>query len=148
MRIHSLIALTIAAAALSACDQATAPRVAGLGGTGTVSGGGTTTNNTTAPLLVNPGSLQLAVGATFQLGTNAPVSLQSQVQWTSLQSTIATVSASGLVSAVAPGTATIVARYAFDTTRAATATINVVGTTTTGGGTTGATGGSGNPGAP
>ena len=148
MRLHALIALMIVAAAVTACDQATAPQVAGLGGTGAVSGGGTTTNNTSAPLLVNPASLQLGVGATFQLGTNAPVSLQNQVQWTSLQSTVATVSASGLVSAVAPGTATIVARYAFDTTRAATATINVVGTTTTGGGTTGATGGSGNPGAP
>lgn len=142
-----LIALSIAAAALTACDQAAAPRIAGLGGAGAVSGGGTS-NNTTQPLIVNPGRLQLAVGATFQLTTNAPATLQNQVQWNSLQSTIATISASGLVTAVAPGTATIVARYAFDTTRVATATIDVVGATTTGGATTGGTTGSGNPGAP
>lgn len=149
MRSH-IVALAIAAAALTgalaACDQAAAPRIAGLGGAGTASDTATN-NNTTQPLLVNPSQLQLGIGATFQLTTNAPVSLQSQVQWNSLQSTIATVSASGLVSAVAPGTATIVARYSFDTTRVATATIHVVGTPTTDGGTIGSTG-SGHPGAP
>ncbi len=125
-----IIALVFAAAIL-ACDQGAAPQLAGLGGTGAISRGGTS-NDTIQPLIVNPGQLQLALGATFQLTTNAPASLQNQVQWNSLESTIATVSASGLVSAVAPGTATIVARYSFDTTRAATATINVVGTPNTG----------------
>ena len=143
MRTQTLVALSIAVAALTACDQATAPRVAGLGGTA-ASG---TNNDTTQPLIVNPNRLELAVGATFQLTTNAPATLQNQVQWTSLQSAIAAISPSGLVTAVAPGTAVVVARYAFDTTRVATATVDVVGSPTTGG-TTGGTTGSGNSGAP
>lgn len=144
MRTQTLIALSIAALALTACDQATAPRLAGLGGTAAATG---TNNNTTQPLIVNPNRLELAVGATFQLTTNAPATLQNQVQWSSLQSAIAAISPSGLVTAVAPGTAVIIARYAFDTTRVSTATIDVVGTPTTGG-TSGGTTGSGNPGAP
>lgn len=135
-----LMALSSAAAVLAACDQAGAPRIAGLGGTAASSGSDTTG---ASPLVVSPGQVQLPVGTTFQLSTNAPASLQNQLQWVSLQPSIAGVSTSGLVSALSPGTATIVARYAFDTTRVATATIDVVGTSTTDGTT-----GSGNSGAP
>ena len=81
-----------------------------------------------------------AVKPSLRMMTNAPQALQSQVQWNSLQSTVATISPSGLVTAIRAGTTTIVARYAFDTTRVATAIVTVTGTTTTG---TGALGGSG-----
>ena len=83
------------------------------------------------------------MGSSIQLNTNAPLSLQNQVQWSSLKSTVATVTPSGLVTGVAVGTATITARYVFDTTRVATAVVDVTGTTVTNPGTGGTTGGTG-----
>jgi len=126
---NSLIVVSVAAALLAACDQAISPTVAGLGGnTGTSPGN---VSNNATPIAITPSSAQLRVGGTFQFSTNAPASLQSQVQWGSLGSTVATVSPSGLVTAVAVGTATITARYAFDTTHVATATVVVTGATMT-----------------
>jgi hypothetical protein len=130
---------------LAACEQSTSPAIAGLGGAFTTP---TTSNaGSSAPLVISPGRAQLIVGGSIQLNTNAPLSLQNQVQWSSLRSTVAAVSPSGLVTGVAVGTATITARYVFDTTRVATAVVDVTGTTVTNpgtGGTTGGTGG-GNP---
>lgn len=129
---------------LAACDQATSPIVAGIGGTATVPTGNV--SNNAAPLVISPSRVQLLVGGTFQFNTNAPPSIRSQVQWSSSQSTVATVSPSGFVTAVAVGSATITARYAFDTTNVSTATVDVTGTTVTNPGmgiTTG--GGSGTP---
>lgn len=74
---------------------------------------------------MTPSFVQLAATGSVQLSTNAPSSLVSQIRWTSLQGTIATVSQTGLVRALTPGTATITARYAFDTTNVAAATISV-----------------------
>ncbi len=133
MRTHPVLILTVAtvaAAALAACDQATSPTIAGLGGQTAASG----TIGNAVPLIISPTVVQLGVGASFQFTTNAPVGQQGQVQWNSLQSTVATVSPSGLVNAVAAGTAVIVARFSFDTTNVAVATVIVSGTTT--GGTT------------
>jgi uncharacterized protein YjdB len=137
MRTSSLILASIAAVALAACDQSSSTRIAGLGA-GTTASGGNSNNGGVTTLSISPNRVQLIVGGTAQLTTNAPFSLQSQVSWASLQSTIALVSPAGLVTAVAPGTATVTARYTFDTTRVAAATIIVTGTTT----------GSGNTGAP
>lgn len=133
MRIPHVILASMAALALAACDQTTS-RLAGIGAT-TGSGSGNNGGGVSS-LFISPNRVQLLVGGTFQLGTNAPFSLQNQVQWNSLQSTIVLVSPSGLVTGVAPGTATVTARYAFDTTRVASATVIVTGTTT--GGNTGA----------
>jgi uncharacterized protein YjdB len=143
MRIN-LIVVSVAAAMLAACDQSTTPAIAGLGGTTSVPSGGGVSSNT-APLAILPNHAQLLVGATFQFTTNAPTSLQNQVQWSSLQSTVATVSPTGLITAVAVGTATITARYSFDSTRVATATVDVTKPTTTTTGTSGMTSGSGLP---
>lgn len=134
MRTPILLALGIAALAVAACDQRQLPTVAGLGGTttsgsnggGTNSGGSTTGNS--APLAITPNSLQLPVGTTFAFNTNAPASFQSQLEWRSAQPTIATVNNTGVVTAIAPGTAIIIARYTFDTTQSASATVNVTGT--------------------
>lgn len=153
MRLHPLITLILAGSALAACDQATTPTIAGLGGgTGPVGGGGNTggSNGTATSITVLPNQAQLIVGGSVQLSTNAPLALQSQIQWSSLQPTVVAVSPSGLATGVAPGTAVVVARFAFDTTRTGSATITVIGpppvTTTP---TTGNTGGTtSTPGAP
>lgn len=81
---------------------------------------------------MTPSFVQVAVASTIQLSTNAPGTLASQVRWTSLQSTIASVTQTGRVTTLTAGTATIVARYVFDTTNVASATIVV---TPVGGGT-------------
>jgi hypothetical protein len=76
-------------------------------------------------LVVSPSFIQLAAASTAQLSTNAPSNLVSQVRWTSLQPAIASVSQTGLVTTLIAGTATVVARYVFDTTNVASATIVV-----------------------
>ena len=120
------------AASLAGCDQATEPMI---GIIPTVTGG----SDSTPPLQVFPNEMQIPIGGSALLQTNAPLSRQSQVQWLSRQPTTASVSASGAVTAFSPGVASIVARYAFDTTRAATATVTVIGPSVPStGGTTGA----------
>ena len=118
---HPLITLALAATAVTAvaaCDAAMSPVVAGVGN-GT-SGAGDTTS-----LIISPPSLQLSVGGTAQLSTNATVAQQAQLQWLSLQPVIVAVTQAGQITARSLGTATIRVRYSFDTTRAATATITV-----------------------
>jgi len=107
---------------LTACGDPGTPTIAGLGG------GNTTVNG--SKLIISPNQVQLLVGGTAQLNTNAPTSLQSQVQWASAPSTIVSISPSGLVSALAAGTATVTARYSSDTTNVATATVKVTSVTT------------------
>lgn len=155
MRLHPLITLLAAAVSLAACDQAATPTIAGLGGgSGPVSSGNGSGGSSGSPstLAVQPSQVQLLVGNSVQLSTNAPFAMQSQVQWSSLAPAVVAVSPSGLATAVAPGTAVIVARFAFDTTEAGSSTITVIGTSTvpTGGTTTNTAGanGGGNPGTP
>ena len=114
----------VATAALSivACDTASSPGIGRLLGPDTLTHD---TTSSTAQLVVTPSFVQLAAASTVQLSTNAPSNLASQVRWTSLQSTIASVSQTGLVTTLTAGTATVVARYAFDTTNVASATIVV-----------------------
>lgn len=134
MRTPILIALGAVALALTACDQRQLPTVAGLGsGGGTTATGGSTGTNTgtSTPLAITPNSLQLSVGTTFALNTNAPAGLQNQVQWRSAAPGIVAVNTSGVVTGLAPGTATITARYSFDTTQVAAASVTVTGTSTT-----------------
>jgi hypothetical protein len=118
-----------ASVALLACDQATGPGIGRLAGPDTTA---RDTTSTTSQLIVTPSFVQLAAASTVQLSTNAPSSLVAQVRWTSLQGAIAAVSQTGRVTTLTPGTATITARYAFDTTNVAAATIVV---TAVGGGT-------------
>ena len=122
MRMQSIIALA-AVMAIAACDAATSPKLAGLTGPGGTSGGTDGGNKTTQQLVISPNLVQLKVGTTFQLSTNATTAQQNQIQWSSLASAIVTVTQAGLVSAVGSGTATIVARYSFDTANVATASI-------------------------
>ena len=129
-RLILLAVATSAAAAFAACDQAVVPTIAGLGGpvgTDTSRGGG---NPSTSALVITPSTIQLGVGAAFQFGTNAPLTLQSQVEWSSLNPSVVAVSPAGVATAVAPGTATVTARYSFDTTHVALATVTVTGVAT------------------
>lgn len=122
MRMQSIIALA-AVMAIAACDAATSPKLAGLKGPGGTSGGTDGGSNTTQQLVITPNLVQLTVGTTFQLSTNATAAQQSQIQWSSLAPAIVTVTQAGVLSAVGAGTTTIVARFSFDTTNVATATI-------------------------
>src|SRR5512146_576900 len=122
MRMQSIIALA-AVMAIAACDAATNPKLGGLNGPGGPGGGTNGGNNATQQLVITPNLVQLTVGTTFQLSTNATAAQQSQIQWSSLAPAIATVTQAGVVSAVGSGTTTIVARFSFDTTNVATATI-------------------------
>ena len=120
MHMRSILALA-SVLVIGACDSN--HQLAGLNGPG--GGGGTNPPFPVTPLLVSPAAVQLPIGTTVQLTTNALPENQSQLQWTSFNTTIATVSQIGLVRGVGAGITTIVVRYAFDTTNVATATINV-----------------------
>jgi len=113
------------AVTLAACTEATEPMLGMIPSATTGSGGGNGGSATT--LKVFPSSIQLPVGTTAQLSTNAPLSLLNQVQWVALQPTIASVTTNGTVGTLSPGVAIVVARYAFDTTQFATSTITVLG---------------------
>lgn len=121
-RLLSFALAASAAFSILACDTASSPGIGRLLGPGSLT---QDTTSSTAQLVVTPSFVQLAVASTVQLSTNAPSSLTSQVRWTSLQSTIASVSQTGRVTTLTAGTATIVARYAFDSTNVASATIVV-----------------------
>jgi hypothetical protein len=123
MRRVSFIGLALCALAIAACDYRTTPRLGVLepvGDTGT-------TNPSTARLTIIPNRVQLAIGSSFQLTTDAPFNLESRVQWRSLQPGIVAVTPGGVVTAIGAGTASVMARYSFDTTITALATVTVVG---------------------
>lgn len=128
---NAVILLGLGALLCAGCDGLAHPIIA------TAPGGGTRTGASTT-LQVLPASVQLNVGTTAQLQTNATADQLNQLQWTSLSPQIAAVNGSGVVTGLAPGTATIRVRFAFDTTRAATSVVTVTGTAPgTTGGTTG-----------
>jgi len=109
------VALGLAVGGLAACDDGGSGNLAGIGGTGT--------NGGNAALTVLPTDIQMSVNTTAQLSTNAGAS--SQLQWVSSNNNVATVSATGLVTARSVGTAVIAVRFAADTTNVATSNISV-----------------------
>ena len=123
MRPLSLICFAAGALALGACDYRATPRFGALAPaidtTGATPG--------TARLTIIPTRVQLAIGASFQLATDAPFSLESRVQWRSSNPSIAAVTPGGVLTGRATGTTTVIARYAFDTTNVATTTVVVTG---------------------
>lgn len=117
MRGHLVrFAVLLATIGLAACDQ-------GVNGFLGVGGAG----NPNGRLQITPNVAQVSVGQTVDLQTNAALDLQNRVQWRSLNTSIATVSNTGRVTGLFPGVATIQARFSFDTTQAATASITVIG---------------------
>jgi hypothetical protein len=119
MRHFSLIGIALCALAVAACDQRPLPRI------GIIVAPGDSSGITPGPLSVIPSRAEIVVGGTVQFRTNAPIEIVGQVQWISLQPEIAPTTPTGLVQGIRVGTATIVARYAFDTTTFGTAVIVV-----------------------
>ena len=121
MRMHPVLALAIAGATIVACDSATPPLVASLGGVkfarrfvdqlGPVAEPGDPCHRSVGAALREPARTRFG-------GSCAGVSLEPR---------IAVVNQDGIVTAVAAGQATILARLAFDTNRVAPATIVVPG---------------------
>ncbi len=131
MRRTLLILAAAAVSALTACEQAVFPTVAGLGGgssssgtgTGTGTGGGTNTGGSTATTLtITPNAATITVGGNIQLITNV---FNDQVRWESMSPTVAGVSPSGLVVGLSAGTAPIRVVLLADTTHQAFASITV-----------------------
>lgn len=119
---HPVLALAIAGATIVACDSATPPLVARLGTTTGFSGGVSSIN-----MVLSPSRVTLFIGQSVQIFVNLPDTLRGQLVWRSLQPGIAVVNQDGIVTAVAAGQATILARLAFDTNLVAPATIVVPG---------------------
>jgi uncharacterized protein YjdB len=122
MRRFPIILVAVAAVMIAAaCETDLTPTIAHIG---------VATNVGTSPresLSVSPSLVQLSVGQSAQLFTNAPDTLRKQLVWTSQIPTIAAVSQSGLVTAGTPGTTIVTVRYSFDTTNTASATVQVFG---------------------
>ena len=118
MRNQRTFILALAIAALIGCDSRGVATVAGLGGNGNGNGG-----NATSALTVLPTGVQITVGSTIQLSTNAGNS--SALQWSSSNNTVATVSGTGLVTGISVGTAAITVRLTTDTTNVATSNVSV-----------------------
>ena len=121
---HSLVFRSIAcliAFTAVACEQSTDTLLLPFGGRAAING------QNGQPLRILPDVTEIPVGQFAELQTNAPLNLRNQVQWRSSNSNVAAVSSSGRVTGIFPGVATITARFAFDTTQAATATVTVLG---------------------
>jgi hypothetical protein len=118
MRMHRLIGVWVAAAALAACEtRTTDPIVAAVGGQ---------PQTLSSPVLtLAPSQITMRVGSTAQLSTNAGSSEQGQLQWASSNTAVAMVSGSGLVTSFLAGTTTVTVRRLSDTTHTASAIIIV-----------------------
>ena len=116
MRMHPIISLALLAIGVAACDQSNPPLTASLGNV-------TVFNSPFQQLITTPSIVTLAEGQSVQLVTNAPDTLR--VSWSSLQPTVATVTQTGVVTALGVGTATIAARLTIDSTIVGPATIIV-----------------------
>ena len=91
-------------------------------------GGGTPVTPTVNSVTVSPASVTLDPNGTQQLTANVdatPASADKSVTWSSSNSSVVTVSESGLVTAVAQGTATITATSNLDNTKSGTCNITV-----------------------
>ena len=121
MRTLILTSAVATLVALAACDQAFPPTVAGLAGTSPSASG--TIDTTT--LAITPAHTQLTVGTTLQLSLN----VAAQANWTSGVASTASVSSTGLVTGLRPGTTIITAQLVNAPTRVASAIVDVLATT-------------------
>lgn len=115
MRKILLPTLCLALGAMAACDSNT-DTVAGIAGT---------VGSPTIPITVQPTNVQIQVGNSVQLSTNAGTS-PGQVEWLSSNVNIATVSATGVVTGFSVGTVVITVRFVSDRNNAATALVQVL----------------------
>jgi len=121
MRVKTLLAgaLVVVITVVAGCNVAEPPTIAGLFGPASI-------NGLNAPqLIVSPQDISMVIGQEAQISTNAPDSLLSQLIWTSRNPTIVSVSQTGVVRALATGSASIVVQYSFEPLNSASATIVV-----------------------
>lgn len=112
---------------------------AASGGGGSGGGGGGSGGTTIASVSVTPASASLVVGASQQLTATARDAAGNTIagqsfSWTTSAASVASVSPTGLVAGVAPGTATVTATSVADPTRSATSAITVTAASGGGGG--------------
>ena len=118
MRMKILLAGAVIAV-VAGCNLAEPPTIAGLFGPAAI-------NGLNAPqLVVSPQQISMVVGQEAQISTNAPDSLLSQLIWTSRNPTIVTVSQTGVIRALAVGSASVVVQYSFEPLNSASTTIVV-----------------------
>ncbi len=79
---------------------------------------------TSAAIIISPSFVQVDVGSFVQLSTTAGTFAPDLI-WASDRPSVASVSQSGLVTTLTPGTATITAHFTFDPLNAGVATIVV-----------------------
>lgn len=112
---YSILVFGLCGALFAGCDQALAPTKASIGG---AAGSGS------AALAITPTTAVLPIGGTLLLVANGSGAAQG-VSWTSDRTDLATVSANGLVTGVAPGQAVVTATSSADTSLRSGATILV-----------------------
>jgi Bacterial Ig-like domain (group 2) len=116
---NTFLLFGLCAVLAAGCDTSPMDHIAAAGQGGSSSGGG---GNGSSALVVQPSQVEINVGGTFQLSTNAPgISLV----WRTSNSAIAGVSATGLVSGVNAGIAVVTATSTSDPTQTASATVVV-----------------------
>jgi hypothetical protein len=115
----TLLFFGFCAVLVSACDTATTPRFAAAGPTGPSGGGG---GGGHSALVIQPSQVEILVGGGFQLTTNAP---GIALSWQTSNSAIAGVTASGFVTGLGAGIATITATSSSDPAQTASATVIV-----------------------
>jgi Big-like domain-containing protein len=118
MQKHAII-FGICAVLVAGCDMSPNPRIAAVGPTEPSIGG---VGNRHSALVIQPSQVDLFVGATFQLTTNAP---GTPLTWRTTNPAIAGISATGLVSGMSAGIATITATASADPSQTASATVIV-----------------------
>lgn len=118
MRTLILTSAVATLVALAACDQAIPPTVAAIAGTSPSASG--TIDTTT--LTITPAHTQVIVGTTLQLSLN----VAAQATWTSSVASTASVSSTGLVTGLRPGTTIITAQLVNAPTKVASAIVDVL----------------------
>jgi len=77
-------------------------------------------------LSVSPAFIQIPAGTSAQLAVDVAAESAPNVEWTSLAPSIVTVDQSGRVTGLNVGVATVRARFSFDLTNEAVATVEVI----------------------
>ena len=116
---NRIVLFGLCAVLAAACDTSPVDHLAAAG-PGTPSAGGP--GNGQSALVIQPSQVEILVGGTFQLSTNAP---GIALTWRTSNSAIAGVSSSGLVSGMNAGIAVVTATATSDASQTASATVVV-----------------------
>jgi hypothetical protein len=77
------------------------------------------------PLTISPSFIRIPVGTSAQLPVDVAPEVAANLEWTSFEPSIVAVDQSGLVTGLNVGVATVRARFSFDLTNEAVATVEV-----------------------